>query len=170
MREFLLGFDESDRTTPARVSSLIQTFLDFAGSLVGTAQVVPYTAKEANRDLREKVVPVFVKPREGYQLDSPSANEVEYGGLNGDEIKIIDKEIAYLARRNNIPTGYKPPAANMTPSEREAWQRNQGKVAQETLCWSPPAGAKSCQCEKVVQPFPGLYGYGEKAMVPCPCK
>ena len=29
--------------------------------------------------------------------------------------------------------------------------------------------AKSCLCEKVVQPIPGLYGYGTKMMVPCPC-
>src|SRR2546430_11866926 len=35
----------------------------------------PYTMREANRDLKNKVVPTVVKPREGYQLDSPSANE-----------------------------------------------------------------------------------------------
>ena len=137
-----MAFDQADKTTPALITNLIQTFLDFAGAFGDTAQIVPYTTQEANRDLKDMVVPTLVKPRESYQLDSPSANEADYAGQNGDEIKLLDNEIAYLAKHNNIPTGYKPPAAYMTSSEREAWQRNQDKIARETLSAGPPDAPK----------------------------
>jgi hypothetical protein len=72
------------------------------------------TRTEINETLKHEVVPELVKPREGYELDSPSTNETASAngsncGENGDEIKLLSKELLYLSRHYNIPTGYKPP-------------------------------------------------------------
>jgi hypothetical protein len=106
-REFLVAFDQADKTTPALVTSLLQTFIDFAGSFGGTSQIVPYTTREANRDLKAKVIPTLVKPREGYELDSSSGSEAGYDGQNGGEIKLLDLEMGRV-RRQYVPPDLRP--------------------------------------------------------------
>jgi hypothetical protein len=113
-REFLLSFDQSATNAPAtKYNNALQLIFDLLSAYGGNdSSLNPSpTQSEVNQALKQNVVPKLVKPRDGYEQDSPSANETDYAGLNGDEIKTLDKEIRYLARRYNIPTGYKPPAA-----------------------------------------------------------
>lgn len=113
-REYLLSFDKSAANAPASkyndAFQLVFDLLSVYGGNDGSLTPSP-TAKQINQTLKEKVVPKLVKPREGYELDSPSSRETDYDGQNGDEIKLLDKEVAYLARHNNIPRGYKPPSS-----------------------------------------------------------
>jgi hypothetical protein len=113
------------------------------------------TRKEINDTLTKKIVPELVKARDGYQLDSPSDHETDtqdYEGLNGDDIKALDQNIAYLARHYNIPMGYEPPSSSMSPSEREGWQRNQEQIARETKIGSGKGSAKlNCPSETAEQ-------------------
>jgi len=157
-REFLASFDKSASGAPAtkynNAAQLISDLLSAYGGNDGSVRSSP-TQQEINDTVRHQLVPQLVKPREQSELDSPSSNENasskegDYEGQNGDEIKLLDKEIAYLARHNNIPTGYRPPSSFMPPKEREASQRNQKKMEQETL--APPVSrqsqAQKCQAD-----------------------
>jgi hypothetical protein len=147
-REFLASFDRSARDAPAtKYNDAVQLIFDLLsayGLNDGSIRSSP-TQQEINDTVRHQLIPQLVKPREQYELDSPSSNEAasskegDYEGQNGDEIKLLDKEVAYLARHNNIPTGYRPGAndaynpPSMTPSERQAFERNQGQIRRETL-------------------------------------
>ena len=116
-RAFLLAFDKGDETTPARWTALIQTVVDVLGSTAATNQIVPYpsTKEEANSIVRNNLIPQLVKPRDDYEKDSPSDNETadkaklaDYRGQNGDDIRLLDQETAYLAKHHNIPITYSP--------------------------------------------------------------
>jgi hypothetical protein len=148
------SLERSGRDAPAtKYSDAGQLIFDLLGSWdIKDSQLSPSpTPKEINQTLKNKVMPKLVQPREGYELDSPSANETisantdDYTLPSGDEIRILDKEIAYLARHNNIPVEYKPRGAYRTPSERAAFERNQEKIAKETLTREAKPPLKQCR-------------------------
>jgi hypothetical protein len=145
-REFLVSLDTSAENAPAtKYNEAAQLIFDLLGtSTYGATTPQGYirstpSQREINDTIRHKLVPQLVKQRDTYELDSPPRNEPAqrgpdvYGGTNGDEIKVLDKDINYLARHYNIPTGYKPPSSYMSPSEREAFERNQEQIKRETL-------------------------------------
>jgi hypothetical protein len=150
-REFLSSFDESANAAPAtKWNNAAQLLLDLGDGMGAALELeLPSspTRKEINETFRKKIVPELVKQRDK-TLDSPSDHETDtngYDGLNGDYIKALDRNMAILARQYNIPTGYQPPSSSMSPSERDAWQRNTEKVARETL---PPAAQAPLMLER----------------------
>lgn len=117
-REILASLERSYNDAPATkyttAAQLIFDLLSAYGGNGGSLTSTP-TKADINQTLKNGLLPKLVKPREGRDLDSPSDNETtsdkqsDYDLPSGDEIKLLDHEIAYVARKNNIPQGYVPP-------------------------------------------------------------
>jgi hypothetical protein len=135
-RAFLLSMDRSSEGIQHYIDAG-QLMLDLLGTSTWSGRASSYiadpaTKREINETLRNKVVPRLVHPRAGFELDAPSDSETDYGGPNGAAIQRLDLQLKVLIHDNHVPTGYRPPASYMSPTEREAFERNQEKIRQET--------------------------------------
>ena len=147
-RAYLISFDQSAANAPSTkwndLGQLILDLLDAYGGDKRSLTPTP-TPKQLNQTLKDQVVPALVKPREGYELDAPSANEgvageADYSGPNGQDIQNLDRYIAALARHYNIPTGYKRPP-NRQGSARPLVDKQSGSIEGS---WSVASSSNSC--------------------------
>lgn len=81
----------------------------------------------------------------------------------------LNRQIDELRSQQRSAPYSRSPSQQAACRPRADKQSKDCTAANEHCCGSPGVDC-SCRCEEVVQPIRGLFGYGTKMMVPCPCK